>query len=52
MGVSPSKDRKGICLIKYDNFESKWKYVAGDFANSNEEFSTFNVKNVLKQQSQ
>jgi len=49
LGKSLSKDRKAICLLKYDNFEGKWKYITGDYANSNEEFTTKYVEKALEQ---
>ena len=47
-GRPVSKDRKGIYLLKYDSFASKWNLVTFDQANANEEFSTKMVENFLR----
>ena len=48
-GTQLAEKRKAVILLKYDPFESKWKRIATDLANANEEFKSNNVTRALAQ---
>jgi len=43
-----SEKRKSIVLYKWDPFSGKWKRVAHDYANADEEFKTNNTADALR----
>lgn len=49
LGPPQSNSKKAIVLLKWDAFENKWKRVASDLANSNEEFATSFVARAIGQ---
>jgi hypothetical protein len=48
MGRPLAEKRKAITLFKWDPFTSKWKSVATDIANANEEFKSTRVADALR----
>ena len=46
-GVIRANKRKAMLLFKNDPFKGAWKYVAGDEADSDKDFTTRNVANAL-----
>lgn len=48
-GTPVSERRKMVMLLKYDPFQSKWKWFTWDLANADEEFKTDQVARALAQ---
>jgi len=48
IGKPLAEKRKAIVLFKWDPFSSKWKRVANDVANANEEFKTRKTADALR----
>lgn len=47
-GISYAQKRKGIFLFKWDPFSNKWKIVANDVANADEEFHSNRTADALR----
>jgi len=48
IGKTIAENRKAIVLFKWDPFSSKWKIVATDVANANEEFKSSQAADALR----
>ncbi|MBK8744704.1 hypothetical protein [Propionivibrio sp.] len=46
--LSYAQKRKGISLFKWDSFSNKWKIVANDVANTDEEFHSSRTADALR----
>jgi len=49
LGINRKKERKARLLWKYDEFQSKWLFQAGDYTNRDADFTTNHVASVLAQ---